>query len=206
MGGASAATLRTLAHTAAHIHLAHIGVAPAHHAGHLLVALLLPGFDRVSLAPGLIELAILLRQAQLVAVGHIEVGACDHSADRRARHHLARLEIHYRLALPVLMRFLRQPGEAVVAAVAIHLADARHQVVQVGFGLAELRIVGRAVLAAAFLPALALMADHPGRDDMKCAKKIVTDFLACAQSGIYVGSMRWRMPEWNWSTRMRISK
>lgn len=37
---------------------------------------------------------------------------------------------------------------------------------QIRFGLAELHIVGRAVLASTFLPALALMADHPCRDDM----------------------------------------
>tara|TARA_Y100001973_G_C5200742_1_gene337396 strand:- start:3116 stop:3244 length:129 start_codon:yes stop_codon:yes gene_type:complete len=41
--------------------------------------------------------------------------------------------------------------------------------VQVGLGLAELGIVGDAVLAPTFLPALALMADYPGRDDVKCA-------------------------------------
>lgn len=161
--------LRALARTAIHIHLAHIGVAPAHHAGHLLVALLFPDLGRVGLAPGFVELPILFRQAQLVAVGHVEIGARDHPADGRARHHLARLEVHHRLATAILIRLLRQPGEAVIAAVTIHLADARHQVVQVGLGLTKLRIVGCTILASAFLPALALVADHPSRDDMKCA-------------------------------------
>jgi len=37
---------------------------------------------------------------------------------------------------------------------------------QVGFGLAEYRVLGGALLASALLPALTLMADHPRWNDM----------------------------------------
>lgn len=48
----------------------------------------------------------------------------------------------------------------------INLADARHEVVQVGFGAFEHVVMPRTVLTPAILPALALMPDLPGRHDM----------------------------------------
>lgn len=48
----------------------------------------------------------------------------------------------------------------------INLADARHQVVQVGLGALVHRVLAGAVLAPAVLPALALMADLPGRNNV----------------------------------------
>lgn len=48
----------------------------------------------------------------------------------------------------------------------INLADARYQVVQVSFSALEDGVGARAVLASAVLPALALMADLPGRDNV----------------------------------------
>lgn len=48
----------------------------------------------------------------------------------------------------------------------INLADARHQVVQVGFGALEHIVIARAVLAPTVLPALALVPDLPGRNNM----------------------------------------
>ncbi len=67
-GSASAATSRrrlpqeldTLARAAAHVHLAHMGIAPTHDTRHPLIALALPGFYRVGLVPRLVELSILL--------------------------------------------------------------------------------------------------------------------------------------------------
>lgn len=134
-----------------------------------MVALALPGLWRVLLVPGVVELAILLRQAQAVAVAHVEVGAGDHPANLRAWHRLARLEVHHHRAGAVLLGFLRQPAEAEVAAVAVDLADARHQVVQVGLGALVGAVVPRAVAPPAVLPAASLVTDHPGRDDVKCA-------------------------------------
>ena len=135
-----------------------------------MVALALPGLWRVLLVPGVVELAILLRQAQAVAVAHVEVGAGDHPADLRAWHRLARLEVHHHRAGAVLLGYLRQPAEAEVAAVAIDLADARHQVVQVGLGALVGAVVPRAVAPPAVLPAAPLVTDHPGRNDVKCAR------------------------------------
>ena len=59
-----------------------------------------------------------------------------------------------------------QPAKAEVVAIAIDLADAGYQVVQVGFRALEDSIGTRAVFASAVLPALALMPDLPSRDNM----------------------------------------
>ena len=48
----------------------------------------------------------------------------------------------------------------------INLADAGYQVVQVGFSNFEHRVIAGAVFSPATLPALALMADLPGGNDM----------------------------------------
>ncbi|MND86200.1 hypothetical protein D3C80_781530 [compost metagenome] len=63
-------------------------------------------------------------------------------------------------------RLLGQPAKAEVAAIAIDFANAGHQVVQISLGLLVNRVVAGAVLATALLPALALMADLPGRNNM----------------------------------------
>lgn len=60
----------------------------------------------------------------------------------------------------------------------INLADARHQVVQVGFGALEHVVVTRAVLAPAILPALTLMPDLPRWND-------VLPFDACGAVGVF---------------------
>lgn len=106
-------------------------ITPTHNAGDLLIALALPGLGRISLVPGLIKLLVLTRQAQVVLLAHVEVGAGDHAANGRARHDLFRLEIHLRQARTVLAFLLGYPAKAEVAAVAIHFADAGHQVMQV---------------------------------------------------------------------------
>lgn len=61
---------------------------------------------------------------------------------------------------------LGQPTEAVVAAIPVDLTDARHKVMQVGLGALENLVVPGAVLAPTVLPALPLMTDLPGRDDV----------------------------------------
>lgn len=72
----------------------------------------------------------------------------------------------------------RQPAKTEIVSVAIHLADARHQVVQVGFGPLVDRVLAGAVLAPAILPALALMADLPGRNN-------VFPFNTCRPVGVF---------------------
>jgi hypothetical protein len=64
---------------------------------------------------------------------------------------------------------LWQPAVGEVAAVAVDLADCRDQIVKIGLGKAIDIIIFRAVLAAAFLPALTLVANFPRRDNVKCA-------------------------------------
>src|SRR5690606_38657708 len=75
----------------------------------------------------------------------------------------ARLEVHHHGAGPVLVRSLWQPGEGEVAAVAVELADARHQVEQVGLGTAAGLVATRALRPSALLPAAPLVADESGR-------------------------------------------
>ncbi|MNF94258.1 hypothetical protein D3C84_769630 [compost metagenome] len=99
-------------------------------------------------------------------LAHVEIGPGDHAADGRAGHDLFRLEVDLGQARAVLTRLLRQPAEAEVAAVAIDLADAGHQVVQVGLGLLVGRVVSRTVFSPTLLPALTLMADLPRRDNV----------------------------------------
>lgn len=65
----------------------------------------------------------------------------------------------------------------------INLPDARHQVVQVGLCTLEHIIAARTVLASTVLPALALMSDLPGWNDM-------LPFDACGTVGIFA----WDVP------------
>lgn len=68
-------------------------VTTAHDAGYGLIPLTLPGLDRVGLVPRFIQLPILLGQAQVVAFAHVEVGACNHAANRRPGHDLLGFEV-----------------------------------------------------------------------------------------------------------------
>src|SRR5690554_1923844 len=148
------------------VHLAHVGVGIALHAGDLAIAPLLPLADRVLPVPDVVQALVLPRQTQVIALAHVQVDARDGAARVLRRHGGALLEVHHERAGAVLVGLLGQHAEAVVAAVAVHLADRRYQVVQVRLGTAEHRIVGGAVPASALLPALALVADHPGGDHM----------------------------------------
>lgn len=65
-----------------------------HHTGDSLIALAFPRLRWVGFVPGFIELAVLLGQFEAVLLAHIEVGACDHPANRWPRHDLLGLEVH----------------------------------------------------------------------------------------------------------------
>lgn len=81
----------------------------------------------------------------------------------------------------------------------INLADARHQVVQVGFGTLEHFIVARAVLAPPVLPALALMPDLPGWNNVLpfdargavgiFARDVATGFKVHAITGVFAAAI-----------------
>jgi hypothetical protein len=72
-------------------------------------------------------------------------------------------------ARAILTGLHRQPAVAEVAAITVDFANARYQVVQVGFGSLITRVVACAVLAPARLPALTLVTEFPRRDNVKCA-------------------------------------
>src|SRR5690606_21973216 len=157
---------RHRAATAAQVHVAYVAVGVALNAGDALVAPALPITDRVLAVPDVVQPLILARQAQLVTLAHIQVGAGYGAAAVFRRHRGALLEIDHERTGAVLAGLFAEHAETVIAAVAIHLADHRHQVMQVGFGLAEYRVLGGVLLASALLPALTLMTDHPHMNHM----------------------------------------
>src|SRR5690606_14344563 len=161
---ASAAGQRFAWTAASLIDRADMGIGIALYAGDTPVAPVFPFADRVLAVPDFVEAFVLPGQAQVVALAHVQVGAGNGAAAVFRRHRRALLEVHHEGTGAVLSGLFAEHAEAVVAAVAIDLADHRHQVVQVGFGLAEDGVLRGALLAPALLPALALMADHPGRD------------------------------------------
>lgn len=105
---------------------ADVVVAPAHGAGRGLVAPPLPLTDRVLAIPGLVCAAVEIRQAQLVAVGHVQVDPRRGAARVLRRHGGLRLEVHHHGACAVLRRLAGDHAQGKVATVAVHLADARH--------------------------------------------------------------------------------
>jgi hypothetical protein len=76
-----------------HIHRPDELVAAPHHARHALIALAFPALHRVGFIPGFVELAVLFRQAQVVLLAHVEIGARDHAADGGAGHDFLGFEI-----------------------------------------------------------------------------------------------------------------
>lgn len=133
----------------AQVDRANIGVAVAHHAANLLVAPAFPFADRVLAVPGFVGAAVECGQAQLVAFGHIQVDTRRCTACLRRRHGGLGLEVDHHRAASVLRWFVAEHAKGVVGAVSIYFANARHQVVQVGFGGLEACIVARAILAPA---------------------------------------------------------
>lgn len=81
----------------------------------------------------------------------------------------------------------------------INLADARYQVVQVGFGAFEHVIMARTVFAPAVLPAAALMPDLPGRHNVLpldarravgvFARNVTTGFQVDTVAGVFAAAI-----------------
>lgn len=147
-----------------------IGIGIALHAGDALVARALPFADRMLAVPDVVQAPVLFRQAQFVALAHVQIGAGDGTAAVLGWHGRALLEVHHEGTGTVLAGLFAKHAETEVAAVTVYLADHRDQIVQIGFGQAENGVLGGALLAPALLPALTLMADDPGRNDVKCAR------------------------------------
>lgn len=82
----------------------------------------------------------------------------------------------------------------------INLADARYQVMQVRLGTLEHVIVARAVLAPTILPALALMPDLPGWNNVLpfdarsavgiFARDVATGFQVNAVAGVFAAAIK----------------
>ena len=99
-------------------------------------------------------------------LAHIEVGARDHAAYGRARHDFFGFEINLCQARPVLTGLCGQPTKTEVVSITVNLTNAGHQVVQVGFCHFVDRVVTGAIFSSAVLPALALMANLPGGNNV----------------------------------------
>lgn len=141
-------------------------ITAAHDASHGLVALAFPCLDRVSLVPGFVKLAILLGQAQIILFAHVKVGARNHAANRRSGHDLFGLEVDLRQARAILARLCRQPAKTEIVAITVNLADAGDQVMKVRFRNFVDRVIAGAVFSTSALPALTLVANLPGWNDV----------------------------------------
>ena len=141
-------------------------ITATHDASDGLVALAFPSLDRVSLVPGFVKLTVLLGQAQIISFAHVKVGARNHAANRRSGHDLFGFEVDLRQARAILARLCRQPAKTEIVAITINLANAGDQVMKVRFRNFVNRVIAGAVFSATVLPALTLMANLPGRNDM----------------------------------------
>lgn len=126
----------------------------AHAGSDAAVTLDLPASDRKLAVPGHQQLLLGLRQGQVIAVVHVEVDPRQH-----AFHGVPGLgdpphEVHLEVTRTVLPARGRQHLVAVVAPVAVDLADARYDVVEVGLHEVEERVALLAAGPTAVLPAL----------------------------------------------------
>ena len=110
--------------------------------------------DGVHLVPGFEKLAVLLGEADVVGLFHVEMNTGNQASDFFAGLDLLFLEIDDGFALPVHGdRVVRPLAEHEVAAVPVHFADGGVEVVEVAFHDLERGVVCTAVLAAAVTPA-----------------------------------------------------
>jgi hypothetical protein len=121
------------------------------------------GRDSDSVSAARSQLPVLAAHVQVVSLVHVERDPRRSATHFFARLHTLHLEIDDGLTGAVHRRGLPGPGAiGEIAAVAIDLADRRHQIVEITLGALEDRIGVGAVLAPALLPALALVTQHPG--------------------------------------------
>ena len=131
------------------------------------VALAFAFRDGVSPVPGFEKSAVLLGKVDAVSLFHVEVYACNETADFFAGLDLLFFEVDDGFAFPVhRSRVVRPLVEHEVAAVSVHFADGGVQVVEVAFHNLERGIVRAAVLAASVAPAGEVLAHVVGGDDV----------------------------------------
>ncbi len=131
------------------------------------VALAFAFRDGVCPVPGFEKSAVLLGEVDAVSLFHVEVHACDEAADFFAGLNLLFFEIDDGFAFPVHRgRAVRPLVEHEVAAVSVHFANGRVQVVEVAFHDFERGVVRAAVLATAVAPAGKVLAHVVGGDDV----------------------------------------
>ena len=123
--------------------------------------------DGVCPVPGLEKPAVLLRQADIVGLFHVEVHSGNQAADFFAGLDLLVLEIDDGFAFTVHGLWGVGPlAEHEVAAVSVDFADSRVEVVEIAFHDFECGVVRAAVLAAAIVPAGEVLTHVVGGDDM----------------------------------------
>ena len=123
--------------------------------------------DGVHLVPGFKKLAVLLREADVVGLFHVEMNTGNQASDFFAGLDLLVLEIDDSFALPVHGdRVVCPLAEHEVAAVSVHFADGGVEVVEVAFHDFERGVVCTAVLAAAVTPAGKVLTHVVGGDDV----------------------------------------
>lgn len=123
--------------------------------------------DGVHLVPGFEKLAVLLGEADVVGLFHVEVNAGNLASDFFAGLDLLFLEIDDGFALAVHRGWVVCPlAEHEVAAVTVHFADGGVEVVEVAFHDLECGVVCAAVLAAAVAPAGEVLTHVVGGDDV----------------------------------------
>lgn len=101
---------------------------------------------------------------------HIKIDPGDITTAMGRRFGFALFKIDFHGTLPILRTVLASGffplAETIIGAVTIDLADSRYQVVKIRFHALELGIIFCAVFTSALLPALALVPQFPGGDDM----------------------------------------
>ncbi len=129
------------------------------------IALAFPGGNGVLLIPDVKKLRLLAGKFQLVLVAHIKISAGDCATGAGGRLGELRFKIHFHGALPVLTFAAVPLAIHKVAAIAIHFANRGLQVMHIAFHFAVDRVFS-AVFSPAVLPALALMTELPGGDNV----------------------------------------
>ncbi|GAA0842530.1 hypothetical protein GCM10009113_10860 [Marinobacter szutsaonensis] len=107
------------------------------------------------------QLLLFPTHRQIVAVVDVEIGAGDEAFHGVPGLYRAVSERYAHIALTVLAAAAGQDPKGIVASITVHLTDGWHQVMHIRFHALEEWVVGSAVPASAFLPALALMPHHP---------------------------------------------
>ncbi|MNJ33421.1 hypothetical protein D3C77_281070 [compost metagenome] len=130
------------------------------------IALFFPGGDGVLLVPCHEQLLLLTGHAQFVTIEHVEGRASNQTFHLVAGFGRFLLEVDFCRALTVLAGSPSVHAVVEVAAITVHFANGRVQVEQISFHGAEHRIFVNAVLAPAVLPALALVTESPGWNDV----------------------------------------